>query len=575
MERHDQQLDDTQPGGPQPDMTQKLAELDRILAGVRESLERIRASTVTEEGTEAAPGEGGGGRPEAGPPRSEPAVAPSEESGGPSAQAREEGEAEGAAPGAEEAGGPRGETVPLFDGTAEAMRAWNKVGAGDCEYRDEQLQLRSGRDRGLVYFTEKRFDNFRLQAQYRLLRPEAPMSLAVRFLDPEQPVPDREDPQKKYRYDNQAYVAAHTGFEVFLGAGGGRAPGTLDGVPVGDDPGQQRPGPGAELRSDDWNALDLEVHGDDYTVRLNGVETTRFTNTDSWRGKPAAAGSDAGFVGFAMGEQPRQATHRPGPAVRLPGPPPLAGPILPGRPGGIARAGAGVPREGEAPAAFELAIRRVEVEMLGPAPQVRERDKLLARKELAALHAQVVGALARIKARDKGLEELLRKAYGYAVLPSVGRASLLLGGARGYGEVFEQGKPIGFTRVTQVTFGVQVGGQTFTQLLLFGSKKSLDAFKASPMAFNANLSAVFIRGGSGTTNFRDVTTHAYSLGGMLLEASLGGQKFRFIPADRAAQELAKPQAAATRVGAAGRAAKGLAGKVTSKVGSVLKKSASK
>jgi lipid-binding SYLF domain-containing protein len=575
MERHEEQREGMQPGGPQPDIAQKLAELDRVLAGVRDSLESLREAAVGGAG-EPAPAEEAGrerAEPRPGDEPTAPAGAGREvgaRPGGPASTAPEEGGAKGAEPG-EEPGG-KGATVALFEGSRDSMGAWKQVGAGECQFRDGQLQLRSGRDRGLTYYTERRFDDFRLRARYRLASPEAPITAAVRFLDPERPVPDREDPEKKYRYDNQAYVAAHTGFEVYLGTGGGDAPGTLAGIPAGDGPGQQRRGPAAELKHDDWNELDLEVRGNDYTVRLNGVETARFTNDDPWRGKPASAGSDAGFVGFVMGEQPRQAGHRPAPS-------PLAGPILPGQRGKGPRAGAEAPGE-QAGAEYEVAFQRIEVERLGAAPQAPERDKRLARQDLAALHEQALGALARLKSKDKGLDELLRRAYGYAVLPSVGRASLLLGGARGYGEVFEQGKPIGYTRLTQVTFGVQVGGQTFTQLILFGSKRSLDAFKASPMAFNGNLSAVFIRGASGTTNFHDVTAHAYSRGGMLLEASLGGQKFQFIPAEQAAQELAKSRAksrateARAWVGQAGRAALGVAGKLTSKWSGARKPSAS-
>jgi len=197
---------------------------------------------------------------------------------------------------------------------------------------------------------------------------------------------------------------------------------------------------------------------------------------------------------------------------------------------------------------------------------VPEDKKERVRKDLVALHAEVLGALARLKAKDQGIEGVLKKAYGYAVLPSIGRASLLVGGARGYGEVYAQGQLVGFTRVTQLTFGVQVGGQTFTKLIVFGSKESLEAFKHSPLAFNGNLSAVFIRGASGTTDFKDVTAHAYSRGGMLLEASLGGQKFRFM------QEEARARVSAR----AGRAAKSVATAISSsRAGEFLKRHVSK
>ncbi|MBI5549387.1 MAG: DUF1080 domain-containing protein, partial [Deltaproteobacteria bacterium] len=503
---------------------------------------------------------------------------------------QEEGEAAEAEPGEEapqregqeekkeeEGEKAEGETVELFAGNAESMQAWKKVGAGELELRDQELQLRPGRERGLAYYRGRRFDDFKLKLQYRLEGSDPPPSAAIRFLDPEQPVPDRKDPSRKETYDNQAFVAAHTGFEVLMGSGPTGKAGTFAGVPVGDEAGKQRQPQEAELRSGDWNELEIEARGSDYAVHLNGVETARFTNSDAERGKPANAAPEAGYVGVLMGQGPRPG-RQPGPGGRpLPGlPRPLAGPMLPGRAGSKRPArtgGGGAPAQGrEAAPQAQVAIRRIEVQVLGATAQPSAEAKKGARRDLAAIHEESLAALARLKGKDQGLQGTLNKAYGYAVLPAVGRASLLLGGARGYGEVFEQHKPIGFTRVTQLTFGVQVGGQTFTQLILFGSKESLEMFKRSPLAFNANLSAVFIRGASGMTDFKDVTAHAYSRGGMLLEASLGGQKYRFMREDEALQALAKShehKGARAKVAQAGRAAKGLGGKLASKVGGLL------
>ncbi|MDF2695426.1 MAG: hypothetical protein K0S65_3809 [Labilithrix sp.] len=130
--------------------------------------------------------------------------------------------------------------------------------------------------------------------------------------------------------------------------------------------------------------------------------------------------------------------------------------------------------------------------------------------------------------KDPGIKELLDKAYGYAVFPDMGRASVVLGGARGHGEVFEQGKPIGFATLRQVTLGAQVGGQTFSEVVLFGSKDALESFKKGKVSFTANASVVLVKAGAtGTSDFRAVVAKAYSRGGMLLEMSIGGQKFTF------------------------------------------------
>jgi hypothetical protein len=147
-----------------------------------------------------------------------------------------------------------------------------------------------------------------------------------------------------------------------------------------------------------------------------------------------------------------------------------------------------------------------------------------------ALHEEVVATLDRLKLKHPELDDELQHARGYAVFPSLGRASLVLGGSYGRGEVFEKGKPIGFATLTQITIGVQVGGQTLSEIIFFEDRESLEMFKGGKAAFTANASAVLMKAAaSGTSNYAKCTAHAYSRGGMVLEASLGGQKFNFMP----------------------------------------------
>lgn len=110
--------------------------------------------------------------------------------------------------------------------------------------------------------------------------------------------------------------------------------------------------------------------------------------------------------------------------------------------------------------------------------------------------------------------------------------------------MFERGASIGFASLSQMTVGVQVGGQTFSELILFPEKEALDKFRQGEVAFTANASAVIVKAAaSGTTNFDGVTAHAYSRGGMLLELSLGGQKLTFIPPEQGERAEAPAQAA--------------------------------
>jgi hypothetical protein len=107
----------------------------------------------------------------------------------------------------------------------------------------------------------------------------------------------------------------------------------------------------------------------------------------------------------------------------------------------------------------------------------------------------------------------------------------VLGGAYGKGEVFERGKLIGYAAVAQLTIGVQLGGDTFVEVVAFQNKQALDRFKQGKTAFAANASAVLIKAGaSGSAGYaKGVAVFVHSEGGMMLEAAIGGQHFFFRP----------------------------------------------
>jgi lipid-binding SYLF domain-containing protein len=149
----------------------------------------------------------------------------------------------------------------------------------------------------------------------------------------------------------------------------------------------------------------------------------------------------------------------------------------------------------------------------------------------ATIHKEAEAALNRLQEKHSDLKQRLDKAYAYAVFPSVGRAAVVFGGAYGQGEVYEQGQSVGFATLTQMTIGVQVGGQTFSELLLFKTRDSLDRFKQrGKIGLTVNASAVIVKAAAtATNNVSAIEAVAYSQGGMLLELSIGGSKVMFIP----------------------------------------------
>jgi lipid-binding SYLF domain-containing protein len=141
------------------------------------------------------------------------------------------------------------------------------------------------------------------------------------------------------------------------------------------------------------------------------------------------------------------------------------------------------------------------------------------------------------------------KSYGYAVFPTIGKGGLGIGGAYGEGRVYEHGKYVGDTKMTQLSVGLQAGGQGYSQIIFFEDKRALDEFKTGEFGFGANVNAVVITaaasgqastsgasaGASGgkkdaTTAgeyYKGMAVFQVVKGGLMYEASVAGQKFSY------------------------------------------------
>ena len=141
---------------------------------------------------------------------------------------------------------------------------------------------------------------------------------------------------------------------------------------------------------------------------------------------------------------------------------------------------------------------------------------------------KTIEALKKFK-RIGRLKPYFKEAAGFAVFPNIAKAGLGLGGARGSGEVFEDGKVIGSTTVTQLSFGFQLGGQAFSQIIFFQNKRDIDRFTDGNFEFGASASAALItEGANASVDYTNgVAVMTFSKGGLMYEASIGGQKFTF------------------------------------------------
>jgi lipid-binding SYLF domain-containing protein len=138
-------------------------------------------------------------------------------------------------------------------------------------------------------------------------------------------------------------------------------------------------------------------------------------------------------------------------------------------------------------------------------------------------------AEAEFMKNDPLLKGIFEKAYGYVIFPNVGKGGLGIGGAAGNGVVYEKGKIVGMAKLSQLSIGFQAGGQAYREVVFFESIKELERFKESKFEFSAQASAVAVtEGASANVKYTDgVMVFTMQKGGLMYEASIGGQKFKF------------------------------------------------
>ncbi|RRQ23128.1 lipid-binding SYLF domain-containing protein [Thiohalobacter thiocyanaticus] len=143
-------------------------------------------------------------------------------------------------------------------------------------------------------------------------------------------------------------------------------------------------------------------------------------------------------------------------------------------------------------------------------------------------------AIAAFKNKDPSMQVFFDRAHGYAVFPTVGKGGMGIGGAYGKGQVLERGRVIGTVTLTQLTVGFQLGGQAYREIIFFKDKTTLDDFASGNFEFSAQASAVAATAGaSADADYSNgVAVFTLAKGGLMYEASIGGQKFSFTPAGK-------------------------------------------
>ena len=130
---------------------------------------------------------------------------------------------------------------------------------------------------------------------------------------------------------------------------------------------------------------------------------------------------------------------------------------------------------------------------------------------------------------DPSLTRFVHDAAGYAVFPSVGKGAIGVGGAYGKGDLYENGIVVGYCDLTQGTIGLQLGGQSYSEIICFDNQEAVNRFKNGDFAFDAQASAVALKSGAGANaKFANgVAVFTMDEAGLMYEASVGGQKFGY------------------------------------------------
>ena len=149
----------------------------------------------------------------------------------------------------------------------------------------------------------------------------------------------------------------------------------------------------------------------------------------------------------------------------------------------------------------------------------------------AASQKNAEATIAEFKRADPDMDAFFKNAYGYAIFPEITKGGFVVGGAGGDGTVFEQGAGVGSSEMSQVTVGLLAGGQTYSEAIFFKDQAALDNFKKGNFEFAAEASAVAVKtGASKTADYaHGVAIFTMAKGGLMFEASVGGQKFTYEP----------------------------------------------
>ena len=148
----------------------------------------------------------------------------------------------------------------------------------------------------------------------------------------------------------------------------------------------------------------------------------------------------------------------------------------------------------------------------------------------ATIDADVEATLTRLYSTVNGSRELVDKARGVLVFPSVLSAGFWVGGQYGQGALRIGGQSSGYYSIAAASFGLQIGAQSKAIIMLFMTQEALDKFTHSQgWAAGVDATVAVIRiGANGNVDTSTATApvEAFVLtnAGLMAGVSLEGSK---------------------------------------------------
>lgn len=181
--------------------------------------------------------------------------------------------------------------------------------------------------------------------------------------------------------------------------------------------------------------------------------------------------------------------------------------------------------------AADEAVEAVEAAADEAVEAVQEKKITVIYPKDTKLQNEVKASLTEFAKSNPEVEAHLHTAYAFAFFPKITKGGLGIGGAGGKGLVFDNKTVVGESKLAQATFGLQAGGQQYMEIVLFEDQAAFNRFTAGKIKFSGQASAVALKdGASADIDYQDgVAIFTKTIGGLMAEASVGGQSFKYKP----------------------------------------------